>query len=112
MFGLICYVFALEHNLVDVAPAPVFARLEGLNDRVIRCVKMLRRMLVFGRIAAADVPANEAYAQMHPGIAGLQAILTSVRAGGNVSNLIEVCTLLSHFRSFSYLVKAKKVPLP
>jgi len=34
----------LEHDLIDVAPAPVFAWLEGLDDRVIG------RMEVFGGV--------------------------------------------------------------
>jgi len=68
-----------------------------------RRVKMLRRVLVFGRIAAADVPTDEAYAQVHPGIAGLQALLTTVRAGGNVSDLVEMRTLLSRFSSSSHI---------
>jgi len=57
---------------------------------------MFRSVFVFRRIAAADVPADKALAQMHPGVANLQAILTAVRAGRDVSYLVEVCTLLCH----------------
>ena len=87
---------ALEHDLVDVAPAPILARLEGLDNRVIGRVKMLCSVFVFRRIAAADVPADKALAQVHPGVANLQAILTAVRARSDVSYLVEVCTLLCH----------------
>jgi len=59
-------------------------------------VEMFRSVFVFRRIAAADVPADKALAQMHPGVANLQAILTAVRAGRDVSYLVEVCTLLCH----------------
>src|SRR5215467_7287789 len=86
----------LEHDLVDVAPAPIFARLEGLDNRVIGGVEMLRSVFVFRRIAAADVPADEALAQVHPGVANPQAILTAVRARCDISYLVEVCTLHCH----------------
>ncbi len=87
---------ALEHDLVDVAPAPILARLEGLDNRVIGRVKMLCSVFIFRRIAAADVPADKALAQVHPCVANLQAILTAVRARRDVSYLVEVCTLLCH----------------
>ena len=38
---------ALEHDLVDVAPAPILARLEGLDNRVIGRVEMFRSVFVF-----------------------------------------------------------------
>ena len=59
-------------------------------------VEMLCSMFVFRRIAAAYVPADKALAQVHPGVANLQAILTAVRARRDVSYLVEVCTLLYH----------------
>jgi hypothetical protein len=86
----------LEHDLVDVAPAPIFARLEGLDNRVVGRVEMLCSVFVFRRIAAADVPADEALAQVHPGVANPQAILTAVCARRNISYLVKVCTLLCH----------------
>jgi hypothetical protein len=86
----------LEHDLVDVAPAPILARLEGLDNRVIGGVEMLCSMLVFRRIAAADMPTDKALAQVHPGVANLQTIFAAVRARRDVSYLVEVCTLLCH----------------
>ena len=44
---------------------------------------------VLGRVAAANMPTGEAEAQMDPFIAGLRQS-SSVRAGGDVLNLIEV----------------------
>jgi len=36
------------------------------------------RMTIFGRIAAADVPALQAHTQVHPGVAGLQAVFATL----------------------------------
>jgi hypothetical protein len=59
----------LEHDLVDVTPAPVFPWLEGSNNRVVRRVEMPGGVLVLGIIAAADMSAFETEAQVHPRIA-------------------------------------------
>ena len=59
-------------------------------------MKMPGRMLVFRRVAAANVPTNEALAQMHPGVASFQAILATVCAGGDLSYLIKMNTCLCH----------------
>jgi len=52
----------LEHDLIDVAPAPVFAWLEGLDDRVIGRMEVFGRVLVFRGVATANVPTDEAFA--------------------------------------------------
>ena len=36
----------LEHYFIDVAPEPVFSRLDGLHNGVLRGVKMLGGMFV------------------------------------------------------------------
>ena len=43
-------------------------------------LKVLRGMLVLRAIAAADVPAKQAKAQMHPFVINLQTILATLRA--------------------------------
>jgi hypothetical protein len=53
-------------------------------------VKVFRRMLVLGRIAAADVAAIQAEAQMDPSIARLQALFAAVGVGFYFVNLIQV----------------------
>ena len=53
-----------------------------------RPVIVLRRVLVFGRIAASDVAAFEAKAQMHPRIAGLEALLASIGSVGLAIKLL------------------------
>jgi hypothetical protein len=47
-----------EHEFVHVAPHPIFAGLDGADDRVLGGVKVLGGVLIFGRIAAADVAAD------------------------------------------------------
>jgi hypothetical protein len=62
----------LEHHFVNVTPAPFLARLERLSDRVLRPSKVLRGVSVLRRVAAADVTARLAEAQVHPRISGLK----------------------------------------
>src|SRR5579863_8096822 len=51
---------------------------------------MFCRVLVLGRIAAADVAATKAQAQMDPSIAHFQALFAAVRVGLYFVNLIQV----------------------
>src|SRR5262249_1726445 len=69
---------ALEVHLVDVAPAPVLASLQRLDDGVLRLVEVLRRVPVRARVAAAHVTAAEAQSQVHPASAHLQAVLAAL----------------------------------
>src|SRR5262252_3723871 len=86
----------VQGELVDVAPAPVLARLERLDDRVVRGVEVLSNMLVLRVVAAADVAADHAQAQMHPSVADLEAVLAAVRAWRHRANLVEMRTGLKH----------------
>ena len=61
----------IQFNLIDVAPAPIFSRLEGLDYGVLSRMEVLRRMFVLRRIAAADMTALKAQAQVHPRVARL-----------------------------------------
>src|SRR3981081_727248 len=66
-----------DKGLVHIAPAPILARLEGLDDRVLGRVEMLSGVAMGRGIAAADMAAGQAQAQMHPGAADPQAILAA-----------------------------------
>src|SRR5436190_2707249 len=66
-----------ERDLVDVAPAPVLARLGRADDRMGGLVEVRGRVPVRRVVAAADVPAGLAHAQMHPPAAGPQALLAA-----------------------------------
>jgi len=56
-------------------------------------VKVFRRVFVLGRVAAADVPAGHAKAQVIPSVANLQTIFTAFGARCDIANLIEMCAL-------------------
>ena len=85
----------LKHDLVNVAPAPVFTRLFGTNDRMFRGMIVLRRVLVPRGIAATDVPARPAKAKVHPTIAHLCAFFAPPGMGLHGLNLVDV-RALSH----------------
>jgi hypothetical protein len=82
----------LKHNLVDVAPGPVFTGLEGFYEGVLGGVKVFGGVFVLRRIAAADVAAGEAQAQVDPGVAHLQTFLAAFGLGLYVVDLVEVRT--------------------
>src|SRR5438552_2693772 len=69
----------LHSDLVDIAPAPVLAGLERGDDRMLRRMVVLGRVLVLRVVATADVAAGPAQAKVHPGVAGCEALLA---AGG------------------------------
>jgi hypothetical protein len=53
-------------------------------------VKVFGGVLVLGRIAATDVAATQAQAQVDPSIAHLQALFAAVGVGFYLVNLIQV----------------------
>ena len=59
-------------------------------------MEMLGGVLVLGRIAAADMAAGQAQAQMDPGIAGLDAIFADMLGSLSNLDLAEVTTLSLH----------------
>ena len=66
----------LHGQLIDIAPAPVFSRLEGAHDGMLGRVEVLGRMLVLGRVATADVPASSTQTQVHPRVSHRKAFFT------------------------------------
>ena len=80
----------IELDLVHVAPTPILARLERPHDRVPGLTKMRGRVLVWGAVAAAHMPAGHAEPQVHPACADPEAILTPVRASRDFVDLIEM----------------------
>jgi hypothetical protein len=68
----------VDLDFVNEAPAPVFAGLEGAHDGVLSAVEMLGGVFVFGGVAAADVSAFHAQAEMYPGIAHFQALFAAL----------------------------------
>ena len=56
----------VQKNLVDIAPSPAFRRIVALDDRMAGLVKVLGGMTIGRAVAAADMAASPAQAQMHP----------------------------------------------
>ncbi len=75
----------------------MLARLKGLHNRVVCCMKMLGRVFVFGRIATANMPADEAKAEVNPRISACKAFLAPIGAWGNRLYLIKMITRFGHF---------------
>jgi hypothetical protein len=86
----------LPIHLVNVAIAPVLARLEGFDDRMPGCIEVLSSVFILARIAAADVSATAAQPQMHPRIARPQTIFAARRARRDFTDLIKVRTSWIH----------------
>jgi hypothetical protein len=79
-------VLEAHHHLVDVAPAPVFARLSRADDRVAGVLMVGSGVLADRVVAAADVPARLAHPQVHPAHPHRQALL----AAGDLTRKVEV----------------------
>ena len=78
-------------GLVEEAPAPVLAGLEGLDDRVADPMRMQACVATGRRIAAADVATAQAQAQVHPGRAEPETFLTTLgRPGRHPADLVAV----------------------
>jgi hypothetical protein len=88
-----------EKEFVGVTPYPLFARLEGTDQRMFRRVVMFRRVLVRRRVAATDVTASQTQAQMHPTASAAQTIFAASRAGRDFLDLIQMCTSVFHSNS-------------
>src|SRR3954470_2355930 len=74
----------LDEDLVDVAPAPVLARLDRPHDRVVAVAVVRRRVLVRRGVAARDVPAGEALPQVHPvALADREAVGAALGGAGD-----------------------------
>jgi hypothetical protein len=85
-----------RREFIHITPDPGFARLNGTDKRMLGTMEMLGRVLVLGRIAAADVPAFQAQPQMDPAIAGLDAVFADIGIGGFEFDLLQVAATLGH----------------
>jgi hypothetical protein len=59
-------------------------------------MEVFRGVLILRRIAAANMPAFEAKTQVYPCIPDFQTILTAIRAGRDLSDMVTMCTSCSH----------------
>src|SRR2546427_10296841 len=83
-------------DLIDVAPAPALPGLGRLHDRVAGRLEMPRRVPALRGIAAADVAAGQAHAQLHPGIARLETALAAFRRRLHLPDLVLVSACFAH----------------
>ena len=60
-----CELLQLKHHFILVAPVPVFAGFDGLNDGVLHRLIVLRRVFADGGVAATYMPARPGE-QDHP----------------------------------------------
>src|SRR5688572_19309988 len=86
----------LQHQRVDIAPAPVLAGLEGCDDRMTGMVEMPRCVAVLRIVAATDVAAGPADAQVDPGIAGGEALFASIGPRFVRAHLVEMSAACGH----------------
>jgi hypothetical protein len=85
------HTLKFEFDFVDVAPAPIFAGFDGFHDGVVGCVEMFCGVFIFGGIAAGNVAADHAEAEMNPGVAQFDAFGADVSVSFNAFfDLIQV----------------------
>src|SRR5215472_10533631 len=91
----------VDLDFINIAPAPILARLERADDRMLRLVEVLGGVLVLRGVAAPDVAAGQAQAQVDPGVAHFEAFFTAVGLRFHVVYLIEVSACAGHEFSFA-----------
>jgi hypothetical protein len=90
-------VLELEHEIVHVTVVPVLARLERADDRMPDGSEVPRRVLSRRAVAAADVPAFLADAQVDPVVPARSETLDTSRPGwDDIENVIQVSTGVNH----------------
>src|SRR6267143_6893119 len=95
----------LHVDLVNVAPAPALPRLERGDDRMPGFLEMLGGVLVLRIVAAADVPARPAQAQMHPGVSRREAFLAAVGVGRSCLYGFQMRAASGHRGAFPFIGK-------
>jgi hypothetical protein len=79
-----------EPKLIDVAPTPFFTGFDGTGDGMLRRPEMPDGMLVFRRVAAADVTALHAHPELQPCVACHDTVIAIRTARPHVTNTIAV----------------------
>src|SRR3954471_14280734 len=83
-------LFTSNLELIYVAPAPVFAGLERLDDGVLGGVEMFSGVAVGRAIATPDVTADKTQAKVDPLSAYLQAVFAAFGRGRYLLDLFEM----------------------
>lgn len=61
------------------------------------------------RSHSSDMAADQAFTQVEPCVAHLQALLAALRARGDITNLVEVCTLLCYRSPPSLVLQLRSI---
>src|ERR1700730_11468896 len=86
----------VQTNFTDIAPSPPFRRIVAFDDGMAGLAKMLGGVTVWRAVAAADMAARQAEAQMHPRRTKFQTFLASERARRYVTDGSGVRTFVGH----------------
>src|SRR6476659_4633539 len=84
------------HDFVDEAPGPGLARLDRANKWMLCASEVLGRVLVDRLVATPDMPALQAQPEVHPGIAGLDALFAVILVGARDLDVLEMRTCFCH----------------
>jgi hypothetical protein len=81
-------------DLVDIAPSPIFARLERLDEWMANLAEVGGGVTTRRGVAASDVSARQTKAEMNPPAAGFQALLAAMGVRVYRADLIQVSALV------------------
>ena len=79
-----------HHQLIHIAPEPVFSRFDGLHDGMFAPVKMFCGVFILRGITTTNVAADQTQSEMNPGVAFFQTFLAPVTARGHFTNFFDV----------------------
>ena len=91
-----CVAAKVKTNFIDIAPSPPFRRIVAFDDGMAGLAKMLGGVTVWRAVAAADMAARPAEAQMHPRRTKFQTFLASERARRYITDGSGVRTFVGH----------------
>jgi hypothetical protein len=84
------------HELVDVAPNPTFAGLDGAHQRMLTFVKMLGRVFVPRRITTTNTSALQTQSQVDPSVTHFDAFFADVFLRAGDLDLFEMSARSGH----------------
>ena len=86
----------IDHHFIHEAPAPTIRWIESLHHWMARGMEVFGGMSVRGGVAAPDVPAHAAQAQVNPVTACLQTFFAAVCGRRHFAELIQMSALAGH----------------
>ena len=81
-----------QFDLIDEAPGPLVARLEGSHHGMVRLVEMPRGVTAGRAVTTSDVTASETKPEMNPRRTEFQALFTPLCPGGSGNEPLQVMT--------------------